>query len=240
MLSCVWFFAAPWTAAHHGIFQARILEWVTISFSREIFPIQGWIPSLASPALAGRFFYHCATLEAQLLQWQSLQYINDLIIHYKMLYILNLHNVTCQMYFNKKWKVEFCNCKKKKALDKNNLPRTDKFSEFPWQPYVLNHFSHVWLCVTLWTAASQAPLSMGFCRQEYWSGLPRPPPGGLSHQESNPGLLHRRRGVCHSFHLGSPEYPWINYALLDISTKNMVLGQNQKWYYGISWWNSHP
>ena len=33
------------------------------------------------------------------------------------------------------------------------------------------------LFVTLWTLACQAPLSMGFSRQEYWSGLPRPPPG---------------------------------------------------------------
>ena len=35
-------------------------------------------------------------------------------------------------------------------------------------------FSHVWLCVTPWTAAHQAPLSRGFFRQEYWSGLPFP------------------------------------------------------------------
>ena len=34
-------------------------------------------------------------------------------------------------------------------------------------------------CVTLWTVACQAPLSMGFSRQEYWSGLPCPPPGDL-------------------------------------------------------------
>ena len=33
--------------------------------------------------------------------------------------------------------------------------------------------------VTLWTVALQAPLSMGFPRQEYWSGLPIPSPGGL-------------------------------------------------------------
>ena len=32
---------------------------------------------------------------------------------------------------------------------------------------------------TPWTVASQAPLSMGFSRQEYWSGLPYPPPGDL-------------------------------------------------------------
>ena len=39
--------------------------------------------------------------------------------------------------------------------------------------------SRVQLFVTLWTAACQAPLSMGFSRQEYWSGLPCPPPGDL-------------------------------------------------------------
>ena len=35
-------------------------------------------------------------------------------------------------------------------------------------------FSHVWLFATPWTAAYQAPLSMGFSRQEYWSGVPLP------------------------------------------------------------------
>ena len=38
--------------------------------------------------------------------------------------------------------------------------------------------------VTPWTVANQAPLSMGFPRQEYWSGLPFPPPGGFP----NPGI----------------------------------------------------
>ena len=36
--------------------------------------------------------------------------------------------------------------------------------------------SRVWLLVTPWTAAHQAPLSMGFSRQEYWSGVPLPSP----------------------------------------------------------------
>ena len=39
--------------------------------------------------------------------------------------------------------------------------------------------SCVRLFVTPWTVARQAPLSIGFSRQEYWSGLPFPPPGGL-------------------------------------------------------------
>ena len=47
--------------------------------------------------------------------------------------------------------------------------------------------AHVQSCLTLhdpWTIAHQAPLSMGFSRQEYWSGLPFPPPGDLP----NPGI----------------------------------------------------
>ena len=39
--------------------------------------------------------------------------------------------------------------------------------------------SHVLFFETPWTVARQAPLSMGFLRQEYWSGLPFPPPGDL-------------------------------------------------------------
>ena len=44
---------------------------------------------------------------------------------------------------------------------------------------MLNHFSHVRLCATLWIVAHQAPLSMGFSKQEYWSQLPCPSPGDL-------------------------------------------------------------
>ena len=40
------------------------------------------------------------------------------------------------------------------------------------------------LCETLGTIPCQAPLSMGFSRQEYWSGLPFPPPGDLPNPET--------------------------------------------------------
>ena len=43
--------------------------------------------------------------------------------------------------------------------------------------------SHVWLLATPWTAASQAPLSMAFSRQEYWSGVPLPSPLGMSNND---------------------------------------------------------
>ena len=57
------------------------------------------------------------------------------------------------------------------------------FSGFPiqfhWSMCLLNWFSHVQLFATPWTVARQAPLSMGFSRQEYWSELPCPLPGDL-------------------------------------------------------------
>ena len=46
--------------------------------------------------------------------------------------------------------------------------------------------SCVQLFATLWTRAHKAPLSMRFSRQEYWSGLPCHPPGGLPHPGIKP------------------------------------------------------
>ena len=50
------------------------------------------------------------------------------------------------------------------------------FTTEPPEKPLLSHFSHVQLCVTPWTAAYQAPPSMGFSRQEYWSGSLLPSP----------------------------------------------------------------
>ena len=52
---------------------------------------------------------------------------------------------------------------------------------------MLSCFSHVWLFVTPWTVAHQAPLSMRFSRQEYWNGLLFPSPGDLPHSGTEPG-----------------------------------------------------
>ena len=52
---------------------------------------------------------------------------------------------------------------------------------------MLSYFSHFWFFGTPWIVAHQAPLSMGFPRQEYRSGLPFPPPGHLP----NPGKTQR-------------------------------------------------
>ena len=47
--------------------------------------------------------------------------------------------------------------------------------------------SRVWLFAILWTVAYQTPPSMGFSRQEYWSGLPFPSPGDLPNPGIEPG-----------------------------------------------------
>ena len=54
---------------------------------------------------------------------------------------------------------------------------------------MLSHFSRVRFCVTPRTVTLQDPLSMGFSRQECWSGLPCPPPGGLPHPGIEPTPL---------------------------------------------------
>ena len=55
-----------------------------------------------------------------------------------------------------------------------------------------------------WTVACQAPLSMGFFRQEYWSGLPFPPPGDLHNPKTEPwSPALQAVSVCLS-HQGSP------------------------------------
>ena len=62
------------------------------------------------------------------------------------------------------------------------------------------------LFATPWAVAYHAPPSMGFSRQECWSGLPFPSPGILPTQESNPGLLHRRKTLYRLSHQGSQNY----------------------------------
>ena len=95
----------------HGLFQARTLERVAISFSRGSSQPRDQTP------------VSCIT--------------NGLLNCRQILYWIHTHN--------------------------------------PEHPSTLSHFSHVQLFETLWNVAHQAPLSMGFPRQEYWSGLTCPP-----------------------------------------------------------------
>ena len=97
----------------------------------------------------------------------------------------------------------------------------------------LSYFSPVQLCATVWISACQAPLSMGFSRQEYWSGLPYFPPGDLpdpgSEPESPMSNLRWQAGSLplappgksqRERYLGSAEAP-------ACSTQRRSLGENQ-------------
>ena len=79
-------------------------------------------------------------------------------------------------------------------------------------------FRCVWLFMTQWTVAHQAPLSVGFSRQEYWSGLPFPPPGNLPHPGIEPTSLLSSTLAIEFFTLVPPAKPVISsytfYSLL--------------------------
>ena len=67
--------------------------------------------------------------------------------------------------------------------------------------------SRVQLFVTPWTTARQAPLSMGFSRQEYWRGLPCPPPGDLPHPGIKPRSPALQENSLPSEPPGKPSHP---------------------------------
>ena len=70
-------------------------------------------------------------------------------------------------------------CRKGNKL-KNKLPKKkSRAFKCPVPAYMLSHFSRVRFFATPWTVARQAPLSVEFSRQEYWSRLPLPSPGDL-------------------------------------------------------------
>ena len=69
--------------------------------------------------------------------------------------------------------------------------------------------SLVWLLVIVWTIACQAPLSMGFSRQEHWSGLPGPPPEDLPNSMNEPMsffFFSYCSGFCHTLTSISPGF----------------------------------
>ena len=95
--------------------------------------------------------------------------------------------------------------------------------------YVLSCFSRVQLFVTLWIVACQAPLSMGFSRQQYWSRLPCPPPWIFQTQELNPCLLcllHWQAGSL----LLTCIHVWVS----------SVQSLNRVWLFATPWTAAHP
>ena len=83
--------------------------------------------------------------------------------------------------------------------------------------HVLSHFSRVQLFVILWIVAHQSPLSRRFSRQEYWNGLPCPPPGdipdpGIEPASSVSPALRTDLGTISSIYLYMTIYYYILYT----------------------------
>ena len=126
---------SPPGSSVHGISQARILEWVAISYSRGSSWPRDWTHVSWCSWIGRWIFNHWAT-------WEAPDHMVTLLL------IIGANPILF------------------------TIPAKLFFSSV--QP-----LSCVWLFVTPWTVAHQAPPSMGFPRQEYWNGLPFPSPGDL-------------------------------------------------------------
>ena len=91
---------------------------------------------------------------------------------------------------------------------------------------LLSHFSHVWLCATPQTAAHQAPPSLGFSRQEHWSGLPFPSPMHESEKWKWSGLVMSDSSRPHGLQPTRLLRPW------DFPGKSTGVG---KWKLKVKW-----
>ena len=111
---------------------------------------------------------------------------------------------TCLVFRALRWEVGWLLKVTDRELESNRSKRVFKILNLPqwsslWrclfpspQPEVLTFnttLSRVWLFAAPWSVACQAPLSLGFPRQEYWSGLPFPSPGDLPDSGIEPASL---------------------------------------------------
>ena len=103
--------------------------------------------------------------------------------------------------------------KRKGRWNKDTLdPLLNLLRARPATVHVCSVLSRVWLFATPWTVARQAPLSMGFSRQDYWSGVPFPPPGDPPHPGIEPSslyFLHWQADSLPLFHLHYLIYSYI-------------------------------
>ena len=198
----------------HGIFQARVLEWGAIAFSlnqvKPLLKVFQWIPvAFGIKSKLIRIFQDLAIVylfsHHFLQSWSSPTCPTLTHLH-------SSQNALLPRMIFSFFPISSCSSSKlsSEALFKNAF----QISQSSWA-YLDQHIYHplscflsvfsldhesrnrlkwsevkshssVWLFATPWTVAYQAPPSMGFSRQEYWSGVPFPSPGDLS----NPGLLH--------------------------------------------------
>ena len=150
---------SPPGSSAHGISQARILEWVAISFTRG----SSWPRDQTNISCIAGGLFITAPPGKHLININPATYSDDFFF----IFFLQASLIVV-------WII----------------------NSFAWaRAYVLSHFSRVQLFVTPWTVACQAPLSMGFSRQEYWNSLPCPPPEDLPH----PGIEPRSPALTGGF-----------------------------------------
>ena len=105
---------------------------------------------------------------------------------------------------------------------------------------VLRRFSRVWLFATPWTVAHQAPLSMAFFRQDYWSGLPCSPPGYLPNPGIETMLLMFPALAGSSLPLAPPGKPKLWYYLLVNTVRIELNCRTPSWCFRIAWCVENP
>ena len=167
------------------IYKKRILEWIAISSSgRSSPPRDRTCVSCAScnSCTAGRLFTICATREAP----------------YPLLLLQNKSEPpsTVSQERNPLLKIK---------RNKSELLALSFQMSKSSLLLLLSLFSRVCLCVTPWTIAHQAPLSMGFSRPGYWSGLSFPFPGDLPNPGIEPGSSALQADSLLLSHQGSPK-----------------------------------
>ena len=174
----------------HGILQAIVLEWIAISFSKGSSQPRDWT---WVSCIVDRRFPIWATREVkQYLQLGTLP--SQLLLDWNVSASLQGHSLhLCPSDFQPFLLSPGSPCGISSLSSSHSLflslSYSIYFSSFwtiPVSKCVLSHFSHVQLFAILWTVAHQTPLSMGFSRQEYWSGLPFPTPGDLPNPRIKP------------------------------------------------------
>ena len=141
---------SPPGSSVHRILQVRVLEWIAISFSKGSSWPSDWT---RVSYVAGRFLTNWATREAAAAA-KSLQSCPTL----------------CNPIDGSPPGPAVPGILQARALEWVAISSSNAWK---WKVKV-KWLSRVWLLATPWTAAHQAPPSMGFSRQEHWSGLPLP------------------------------------------------------------------
>ena len=93
-------------------------------------------------------------------------------------------------------------------LSEISRSQKNKYHTIPLMRVKMWLLNPVRLFETSWIVAHQAPLSMGFSRHEYWSGLPFPPPRDLLNPGMDPEFLASPSLADEFFTTASPGKPW--------------------------------